>query len=252
MRDISIKATATAKIDPPGDRYGLVGLDWVKISGNGLIDSYDSARGPYSNIGALSGGDVTSNGDITLSGNAHVRGDVHPGVGQSVRLSGNAQVSGSRSPLTESLSYPDAALPAQYDNGGSLNISGNKRVDLPAGAHYYNGFSISGNATLNISGPVTIYVDGDVELGGNANVFENLPRNFRIVVLGAGSVTTSGNGTLYADIYAPQSVIKIAGNGDFFGAAVGKTLEISGNGDVHYDQQLGAGGVPSGSVVLIR
>jgi hypothetical protein len=39
--------------------------------------------------------------------------------------------------------------------------------------------------------------------------------------------------------YAPNANVFITGGGDVFGAVVGKTVEMGGNGEFHYDEALG-------------
>jgi len=247
-----VSASAIAACAPSSAGYGIVGIDSITMSGNASTDSYDSSAGPYSPLTARARGSVSSNGNITMSGNARVRGDARPGPGCSVRRSGNATVTGSTAPLSAALSYPPPSLPESYTWGGNLCISGNSTVTLPAGVYYYNNISVSGNATIRTTGQVTVYVAGSVSLSGNAVVHQNRPENFRIRVLGSGSVSVSGNGDLWADIYAPSSAVSFTGNGDFFGALVGRTLTISGNGDVHYDESLGGYGASAGRVSLVH
>lgn len=44
---------------------------------------------------------------------------------------------------------------------------------------------------------------------------------------------------LYAAIYAPQAWVQVGGSNGFSGAVVGKTVQISGAGQIRYDQALG-------------
>ncbi len=48
----------------------------------------------------------------------------------------------------------------------------------------------------------------------------------------------SGNGDLYAAIYAPTATTSVTGNGDVYGSLIGDTITISGNGDVLFDESL--------------
>ncbi len=239
--NLDVQAVAIATLQASAGGYGIVGINSVTMSGNGSTDSYNASAGPYYAGSAHSKGSVASNGNISLSGNADVNGDARPGPGKSVSRGGNASVSGSTSPLSSAMTFANATLPGSYISKGALSLSGNNSTTLTSGTYYYTSFSVSGNATVNISGQVTIYVSGPLSLSGNSSVFQNLPSNFEIYVIGANSVSVSGNGNLYASIYAPQSDISFSGNGDFFGSLVGKTLSLSGNGDIHYDESLGGG-----------
>jgi len=63
-----------------------------------------------------------------------------------------------------------------------------------------------------------------------------------------GSVTISGNGALYADIYAPQSNLTISGTGDLYGSLIGKSITLSGSAAINFHVPQGA----SGPIVLVK
>src|SRR5580765_397457 len=44
--DVHSTVVAISTLGPSG--YGIIGLDWVKMTGNALVDSYRSSDGPYS------------------------------------------------------------------------------------------------------------------------------------------------------------------------------------------------------------
>ncbi|MGA2499298.1 MAG: pilus assembly protein TadG-related protein [Tepidisphaeraceae bacterium] len=246
----NISATSIATVRATGVASGLVGLNAVSMSDWVSTDSYNSANGPYAAGAARSNGTVASNGNITLMSMATVKGDARPGPGKSVSLSGFASVSGSKSPLSSALSYPAPTLPGSYIEGGNFCLAGVSRYTLSSGTYHYTNFSVASLATLTVSGTVTIYVDGNVTLGGTCNVFGNLPGNFNICMLSNNSISLSGNSGLYANIYAPASAISISGDGDFFGAAIGSSLSLSGNGGIHYDESLGYGTSGGGTTTI--
>jgi hypothetical protein len=76
-------------------------------------------------------------------------------------------------------------------------------------------------------------VTGSVTLTGHASTPDNLPQNFKIIMLGTGKVSLSGNTDLYANVYAPTSPIVISGEGDIYGAVIGKNITMSGNAAIH-------------------
>jgi Flp pilus assembly protein TadG len=233
--------------------YGLIGLDRVTMSGNAELDSYNSDDAPYSAATRLNNGDVATNGSISLSGNAKIRGDAM--YKTTFTTSGNAGVvaPGTAQVMNGTISLPNPSLPASYTNKGSFSGSGNGSTTLSSGNYYYTGFSLSGNHTLNVTGQVNIYVNGSVGLSGNMSVAGNLPGNFKVYLLNSSAVSLSGNGTLYADVYAPTSAITISGNGDFFGRAVGKSIAVSGNGGLHYDEALGpTSGAGSSTISMVK
>lgn len=226
-------------------------------SGNGTTDSYDSSVAAYNASTAGSNGDVGTNSvtgaTVTLSGNARVKGDVAIGAGGStssvITTSGNASITGTRSAQTSNtvLTTPTTSLASS----GAVSVSGNNTLSLSAGTYHYSSFSITGNGRLNTTGEVTIYVSGSVSIAGNGTAaYSNLPKNLKIFVTNSSNVSVTGNGNVYAAIYAPLSRVQISGNGQVYGAVVGDTVSMSGNANFHYDESLnniggGSGGDPT-------
>lgn len=137
-------------------------------------------------------------------------------------------------------------------SGGStdINLSGNSTNTMPGGTagnpnvYVVNNFTMRGNATLTIDGPVEIYVTGDLDLSGGTVTNDGdgaawpLPSNLKIFMVGNGTVNLGGGSALHAQIYAPQSEVVIHGTGGsfgLFGAVVGLSIDIKGNSAIHYD-----------------
>jgi len=241
-----VKASATVAFTSQG--YGLVGLDYIKMSG-GASDSYWSASGSTS----TDHGSIASNGPITLSGSATIYGNAHPGVGYSV--SGGI-VKGSTTPLTSPVSYPvmtagsfatsnqnNLCPPGTYTNG-AFNLS-SRQVIMQGGAYYFTSFNMSGSSQITFTGPATIYCCGTFTMSGGAGTFEYLPKNLTVIMVptpagvAPGKVTLSGGSALYASVYAPLSPITISGGGAIYGSVLGKSIDMSGGSSVHYDLSLG-------------
>lgn len=260
---VDLRARAIATRTAGGGRYGIVGIDWLVISGNGSTDSFDGSAGRYSRNSAGSNGSVASNGDVTLSGSGQVRGDAHPGASRQVY--GASAVTGNTSQLSSPLSYPptdpgtaatvndNGSIPSQYlTAGGGFSVGSKGTVNLKEGTYYFKDFTLGANATLNVRGPVTIYVTGNMTLGGNTDVTSNLAKDLKIRVLGSGTVTLSGTSELYADVYAPLARVEVTSNADLYGSVIGRTLEITGNGNIHYDESLPSPNQSGSGVTLVR
>lgn len=250
---IDIHCSAVAEISAGNGKYALIGLDRVTMSGNAEIDSYNSDDGPYTLATRLHNGNVASNGSISMSGNAKIRGDAL--YKTTFTTSGNAGVvpPGVAKIMNGTITLANPTLPASYTNRGNFSGSGNGSTTLSAGNYYYTGFSLSGNHTLNVTGQVNIYVNGGVSLSGNMTVAGNLPANFKVFLMSNSAVSLSGNGTLYADVYAPNSAITLSGNGNFFGRAAGKSIAVSGNGGIHYDEALGpTAGAGANTIAMVK
>ena len=242
--------TASAIATMAAGGHGVVGLNGVSLSGSSSIDGYNSNNGPYSSSSATPVASVASNGDISLSGGATIKGDANPGVGE--QTSGGT-VTGSTTPLTSPLTYPPASAGSYattnddvnvlpFMSGGGFSLSGSQAAVMPAGTYYFTSFNMSGQSSLAITGPVTIYVGGPVSLSGGVTTPSSTPENLKIEVTTSANVTLSGSTALYTDLYAPQSDIKITGGGGLMGAVVGQSLTLNGGGAVHMDQATSGAG----------
>lgn len=111
-------------------------------------------------------------------------------------------------------------------------------------------FSHSGRATIALAStahPVIFHINGDADVLGNGFVFQptNWPANLQIQMSRPGTRLRIGgsNPALSAHLFAPVSDVVFSGAGrggyDFFGRAVGKSLTVAGNVNLHYDESLG-------------
>ncbi len=223
------------------------------------------------------GTNAGTEGAITLNGHGTVNGDAGTGEDGTVDIGPNADVTGSETDDIEEELDP-VSIPIELSglaNSGVLSVSGNSTETISAGDYKYESISASGNgksdaATITITGDVRIYLtdttgdnlsitgkatfiiadgaslkiytDGGVNIAGNGIVNNTqTPSDFLLYSTYTGpsdGVKIAGNGDLYGAVYAPQTEIKVTGNGDSYGSLVGKSVRITGNGDVHYDEQL--------------
>ena len=263
-RTADASASAIAMVDR--DLCGpFIGIQWVSIPGNPKTDSFNSAAGPYHPSTAGDRGSLCSDGPINIDGSAYVRGDARAGKGHDVTLYGGAVITGSIGSRMKPLNMPpvDATGAAAkndndkipkipegkgwkspVDNQGNLVLDGNKTLDLGPGTYYFNNVTLSGQATLNISGAVKIYITGNLYRAGGVTVNFNsqIASNLQIYMTG-GTANITSNNDFYGVIYGPNTDITIDGGSDLYGAVVGKTLTVTGSGRAHYDEALGLGDV---------
>jgi hypothetical protein len=242
VQTCNVNVVAIAMATPT--RYAAIGLDFIKMSGN-ASNGYKK-KGEYDYAGS-----IASNGDITLTGSSLVTGDAFPGVGR--RVIGANHVTGSTNPLTRPLVYPQAdpgtaanmndnsAIPSTALSAGVIKLGSQKSVTLPGGVYYVKGLDMAAGSTLTFTGPATMYVTGSVLLGGHAVTYNEIPDNFKLIVLGSGIVDLNGSTALFSDLYAPGSAIDLHGTGDIFGAIVGKSISMTGSSAIHYDVNLTGG-----------
>ena len=216
-----VKGTAVAMAS--GNGFKIIGIDYVKMTGNTKVNS------------------VATNGSISMTGSATVQGDAFTGNG-GVK---GGRVTGNRNSLAAPLVYPPAqggsiatsndnyrATPSSAVASGSIRLSGQKSVTLPAGKYYFKDIILTGGASVVCTGPVEIYLTGTLSLTGNTITYDNLPNNLKIFVLGTGKVTLTGTTGVYAEIYAPNSPVTLTGNGEIAGSVVGKSISLTGNATV--------------------
>ncbi len=248
------ETTTTVVTNPFGD--AAHGSDGVSLVGNAITDSYNSTNGPYNvngNVGSNGnvGTDSAAAAAISLTGNAVVNGNAAVGPGgdtsTGITLTGSAAITGSSSVEAAAWTIPLSTIPAGVTNSGALSISGNRVMTLSTGVYWFSSISITGNAQLQVLGPVKIYVTGNVDIAGNGVATANsVPPN--LLIYGTAdpnnpsnvttSVSIAGNGNFYGALYAPQAAINASGNGAVFGALTGRTVTLNGNGGLHYDEAL--------------
>jgi hypothetical protein len=174
---------------------------------------------------------------------------------------------------------PDATIPtATATSIGVINatISLPRVGDLPGtnGRYTYStpSITVAGGDALVVTGPVDLVVTGDISITGNAQItvggtgsvnpsinlyspgtvniagngisnLTNIPAKATIWGTGASTATQTvsiaGNGSFTGTVYAPNATVSLMGNGANMGAIIAKQATIGGNGEFHYDTQLG-------------
>jgi len=237
----------------------------ISLQGNVLVDSWNSAQGPYAQTSQQSGGNIGTNlgtnGIVELQGNVTVAGNVSLGTGGSPA---SIQAGGSSSYISSSVNapqtYPFQTPPSGINQGDisygsntsatlapgtyrNLSLSGDSTVQLQPGNYVFTGdISLEGNSQILVpsNGQAVFYTGGDIHLTGNS--ISNTPQRPQNLVIFGGPGTTevhiSGNGSAYMALYAPAAKIEINGNAGIFGAIVADSLSMQGNAGIHFDQSL--------------
>src|SRR5205823_14640088 len=158
-----------------------------------------------------------------------------------------------RKAATTVLSYPaasagtaaktnnDSTVAKYMSSDKSFSISGQTSVDFHAGVYYFKNFTATGGTVINanIDGPVTIYVTGNFTLTGGSSAYQGKSQNLKIVMVNPSTTATlTGNSDIYADLYAPLSKVTVTGTADYYGQMVGKSLTLSGSGQIHCDESM--------------
>ena len=196
-------------------------------------------------------------------GNGTIYGDAIVGTGGTtstvISLDPQGDITGSQTVLSEPFLMPSVTDPGHEISvgilSGSQTISTDTRVDS---------ISLAAQSTITISGDVTLYVDGDIRISGQAMI--NIPVASSLTIYASGRIHMAGQGIvnendrpenliiygtddcsdvhfsgqadLYGAIYAPEADFDSSGQADIFGSIIGNTVDIRGQGSIHYDENL--------------
>jgi hypothetical protein len=201
----------------------------ITLNAGAVVDSYSSSAGSYG------GSNVGSAGNIAASGSILNNGGTFKG-----------QETQSASIQAPALAAPTNAtnLPLGASSPGTLNINtASSSLTLAPATYVIASLNINSPGALTISpaGPVTIYVTGTLNLGGNENA-GGIPSNLTFVVTSSGTVNINSNGLLVGGVYAPSSPINL--NSVVDGFLVGSSVTLNSNAAVHYDTSLACPSTP--------
>jgi len=246
------------------------------------VGSYDTSTNRTATGGIAT--DSTAAGAVNI-GKGNVYGTVTTGPGGTISIAGgaigdvawNTSNSGIEPGWTNNnmnVSFPSNAPPS----GGpflapTVTASGGSNIMyLGTGTKTLSAFSGSGSTPIIVTGNAVLWVTGDFSLsgggyvqilpgasltlyvGGSASLSgggvingTGLAANFTLIGLSSNTgVSFSGNADFVGTINAPQAAISLSGNAVVYGAVIGKTVSISGNPALHYDQALAT---PTGLMV---
>ena len=243
-------------------KFAMLGIDFVNLDDRVVVDSYDSAQGDYDPLTAGAKGDIKSNGDINLDTNNIVKGSVQ--AGGDVTLGFDTNITG---PITDGVSPTtfiavntsyqptnsnDTGIspPGAYDSG-TRNLFVANTVTLDPGTYYFNRIDLNAGATLEISGPVIIYMTGPMHAvgGGMINTSKN-PANLLIFSSASGFNAIeldAGTGEFYGAVYLLDGEFDIDdSNWKFYGSIIAKEVDIDDDVEVHYDVALAKLSIPAG------
>jgi len=226
---------------PSTRSHSLIGIASITMSGAAFTDSYNSSKGAYGSSAPGRNGSIASNGNITLSNTAKVNGDARPGFGRMVILNDTASVTGLKLSLSSPSIYPSVILPASgITNLGDVVMNSGVQ-NVPGGTYLIRNLTLSGSATINWTGPVTLYIQNSYSVSGNVviNAYQNNPKNRVINFLPTCvTATCTGTNTCVGDLYAPDTNFIVSGSVQKLGRIIAKTINNSSSGGMHADDAL--------------
>lgn len=237
---------------------GVWGLEGITVHGDVYTDSYNSTEGHYGEGPIYPNGDLCSCQDLALQGGVDIHGDAMYGGGYNYTAPSSShqvwgvvdtQECGSPAPgfdMEDAARDNDNGLIEKTDAGrdpfphrpGELILIEDDNLTLTPGQYYFEAVKMTGQATLTITGPTTIYVSGSAKFtgGGLVNVTEN-PANLTVYSTGR-DMDLAGGPEIYVTVIAPETDIKLTGTVDYYGAMLGKTVDMGGTFTIHVDEQV--------------
>lgn len=281
--DTAFSGAAFAGASGGSGSYGIT------LKGTTNTDSYDSSLGLYNAV--LSGGnrnigyngDIATNSDISLSGSGQIGGDAS--TGPSGTFNQQSAVVGAINHDTN-MSLPAVVVPSlswstlpTIQNNKTNNISSGNytATDISIGSQTIvnitgpanilltstgTSVSIGAQAVINVTaastGPVIVYANGGVTMGGQGitnSTTNNNPTNFQLYGYNTNSVTYSfsAGSAFYGLVYAPQSDLTMTGNSGLYGAFIVNSItKNTGTSSIHYDQNAVRISPPTATGVMIK
>lgn len=238
---------------------GIIGIDWAKVGGSGLLDGFDASQ-PYGPGNQHLDSGIQSNGYTYNYGTSYMYGSARSGPGQYAGVGGNATVTGDVRSRQSTLDFESVTAPTSIHAGANDNVNlvnngttgyndGNKTLrngpqdvgTIPQGEYYFNDLDIKGQ--LSIEGPSTIIVDGTLKVNSQAVIsVDSTNGAVEIYVEGNASLNGQGITNVTQDvygltIYGTQSATDMKWNGgsNFYGLiyAPDTPLTINGSGDFY-------------------
>lgn len=246
--------------------FGFAVSAAVQLSNNTIIDSYNSAEGPYGTgdmDDALVSTNTTAAGGVSLQHTSMIRGSVYVGKGgnPSTVISHPAKVTGVKAALQYAMDFPSpAAMPAITDHygdqtysGGTVTISEDRRygrLDISGGTvritdhvtiRVDNDFNVVNTGTLVIDdgASLRIYVGEDILFQNSARVNAGGdPVQLTVFGIGSNQLHVIQNSAIFSGIFdAPTSGLKVQNEVNFYGVAMIDRLEAQNDiGGIHIDR----------------
>ncbi len=242
MTSSTVRATSVAYMTTNGVS-GYIGLDSIDMKNNTFIASYNSSvtTNPTGSSYSSNGG-LASNGAIDPNKNCDLYGTLILGPSGS---NAGVTVHPTSAVVVKSTNLTAPTMPtwspSSNPGGISQTYTVNSNTTLPGGTYWFTSLTV--NATLSFSGAATVYVNGNVVVGGDIYAYNLIPSNLVIYQLGSSRTfgDAAANGMdIVAKIIAPTSDFDAKNNLKLRGSAIFKTMGMKNNADLYYDEAIGS------------
>ncbi|MEQ8764180.1 MAG: hypothetical protein RL885_09645 [Planctomycetota bacterium] len=219
---------------------------------------------------AREAGHIATTGDIVLSGtNTLLRGNANPGPAGSITVDDGAILTGTSDPLDNALDLPPPTddeftrVKGSNSNGSwwatpgvdydpdthSLTVPAGESLLLREGDYYFSSITLEPGAMIKSLGQTNIYLGGHLTAHNAQIGFGDASAQISLIAhpvelpaegedgYEAPRIEMTQSISLNMTLYAPEYEVTLSGNGDLFGAMVGKSIHVSGH-SLHYDEAL--------------
>ena len=249
-RTCDVTVTAIARKAAPAPGGGFMGLTQLEVGNNTRVNGYDSDLGAPGGSNVIGIGNLGSNAEVRVGNNTSINGDV--ALGPAGDYDGGASVTGSVTRLSNAMNYPPTETP-DVSSAGSLILSQNQTLTLAAGTYNYTTIDLDNGATLEFSGPATLYVTEAITFNNNGSLLsgDGKPSHLRVRLVGAARFEVKNNATIVADVYGPQARFEANNDTEMRGALIASEVKFGNNAQLYYDRKLDAAGAAA-RIMLVK
>jgi hypothetical protein len=135
---------------------------------------------------------------------------------------------------------------------GALNLSLTSDLVLPPGRYYFGSIAITGQARIIVGGPTTMYITGDVRMGGGS-IYNSTANPSDLTIYATGrSFELHGGAGFYGSLYGPTTQLRMVGNSQYYGQIVAREVQMGGETDFHVDESLDLWTRQPGATYLVQ
>ena len=206
-----------------------------------------------------------NSGAITLKNSAWINGNVVVGAGgdPDVAVSNNGDIEGDILVAPQEYELPEIIVPEWLD---LLPSSGTLQNDTTiSNSAKYSDINLGNSKTIEITGDVVLYVEGDMIMGNSADI--EIAEGASLILYLGGNVEQKNSSSLnnntkdaknlqiygldscqsmdfknssemYGTIYAPNADVVMHNSNKTYGAIIVKSLDWRNSSELHYDASL--------------
>ena len=246
-------------------RWPLPGIsvwDRIEILDHSTVDGFDSTQGPHGGANVNANATISTNSTwfykIVVQGT--LNGDAYAGVGAKVNwvIHVTGTITGDKRTLSIPVPVPTVIAPTDMGPvGGDVTYSSGTNV-ISSDLHIKK-LTITGNAVVQVSGPVTIYCEDTVTIaqqgqltilpGGSLTMITQkgvqIMDNAQVNTGGdptlvqwqmlQDTMQVSGNAQIYCQLQTYGGQLVVQNYGHFHGTFVGKRVKLQDQGGFHVD-----------------